>query len=81
MTTAMRTVTKVRSGTSPATGNHDRRDAETVGITQFISCELLRVTVRVNRGNAGIREAMRPSLPSVDFPRLSHRINVLTAIL
>jgi hypothetical protein len=33
------------------------------------------------QGNAGLREAMRPSLLSVDFPRLSHGINVLTQIL
>jgi hypothetical protein len=45
-------------------------------------CELLRVTVRVNvRVMQGLREAMRPSLLSVDFPRLSYGINVLTQIL
>jgi hypothetical protein len=50
--------------------------------TQFILCELLRVTVRVILGamQGYVRRLDRRSV-SVDFPRLSHRINVLIRIL
>ncbi len=67
-------------GSSPATCNRHRRDAESVGITHIIfelaacdcTCELW--------GNLGICEDTRPPPNRRPFPTLSHRINVLTPI-
>ena len=67
-------------GSSPATCNRHRRDAESVGITHIIfelaacdcTCELW--------GNLGICEDTRPPPNRRPFPTLSHRIKVLTPI-
>ena len=75
-----RSPTKDRLGSSPATCDHHRRGAESLGITQIIfeiaacdcTCEWW--------GDLEICEDTRPSPNRRPFPTLSHRINVLTPI-
>jgi hypothetical protein len=76
-----RPVTIGGRGSSPASCDGSLT-ASSVGIHTIYSCELLRVAVRVILGamQGYVRRFDHRSV-SVEFPRLSHRINALTRIL